>query len=272
MPSRSRTIRENTRCEVEEPISTPTLRIQISSSPSRLRPMLEKKIRPPCSSVSIFTRQPLSADLVGWALRPHAHPHPTTVPQCPRWLTSPFYRVGKIADDIRTIHRPYQAILPTLRRVAPSNSLRQLALEVLVVELRLHAVDHALAREGLHVLLGDERVFHPVGDGCAAFGDVHGGIVGMDLAGRARLAARIVGAEPGGEAQGITGCAEMLVVPARAAGRRRDEADRLVGDALDEVRFSVAPRRDARMIGPRVGITLPLYSAELGPRGVGVGL
>src|SRR5260221_5458488 len=243
-------MRENTRCEVDEPISTPTLRIQISSSPSRLRPLLEKKIRPPCSSVSIFTRQPLSADLVGWALRPHAHPHPTTVPQCPRWLTSPFYRVGKIADDIRTIHRPYQAILPTLRRVAPSNSLRQLALEGLVVELPLHAVDDALAREGLHVLLGDERVFHPVGDGCAAFGDVHGRIVGMDLAGRTGLAARIVGAEPGGEPQGIAGRAEMLVVPARAAGRRPDKTDRLVGPALCEMRFAFLPRQNPPSAAP----------------------
>src|SRR5713226_9491147 len=102
-----------------------------------------------------------------------------------------------------------------------SNPLRQLALVVLVVELRLHAVDHALAREGLDVLPGDERVFHPVGDGCAAFGDVHGGVVSMDLAGRAGLATRIVGAEPGGEPQRITGRAEMLVVLAYCNGRRR---------------------------------------------------
>src|SRR6266436_1774035 len=129
----------------------------------------------------------------------------------------------------------------------PSNPLRQLALEVLVVELRRHAVDHALARKGLHVLPRDERVFHPIGDRCAALGDVHGGIVGMDLAGRTGLAARIVGAEPGSEPQGITGRAEMLVVPARAAGRRRDKTDRLVVDALDEVRFAIAPRRNARM-------------------------
>src|SRR5262245_1302460 len=43
-------MRENTRCEVEEPISTPTERMQISSSPSSVRPLLEKKIRPPSAS------------------------------------------------------------------------------------------------------------------------------------------------------------------------------------------------------------------------------
>src|SRR6516164_2701072 len=47
---RSSTMRENTRCEVEEPISTPTLRTTISSSSTRERPVLEKKIRPPCAS------------------------------------------------------------------------------------------------------------------------------------------------------------------------------------------------------------------------------
>src|SRR5712671_3317548 len=153
-----------------------------------------------------------------------------------------------------------------------SNPLRQLALVVLVVELRLHAVDHALTREGLHILLGDERVFHPVGDGRAAFGDVHGGIVGMNLAGRAGLAARIVGAEPGGEPQRITGRAEMLVVPARATGRRRDKTDRLVVDPLDEVRLAVLPRCDAGMFGPRVGVALALYADEHGRGSVGVGL
>src|SRR6266851_4753667 len=152
-----------------------------------------------------------------------------------------------------------------------SNPLRQLALVVLVVELRLHAVDYALAREGLDVLPGDERVLHPVGDGGAAFGDVHGGVVGMDLAGGAGLATRIVRAEPGGEPQRLAGCAEMLVVPARATRRRRDEANRLVVDPLDEVRLAIAPRRNAGMFRPRVGVPLALYADEHGRGGVGVG-
>src|SRR5947208_15398403 len=48
-------MRENTRCEVEEPISTPTLRTTISSSSTSERPVLEKKIRPPTSS-SVIVR------------------------------------------------------------------------------------------------------------------------------------------------------------------------------------------------------------------------
>src|SRR5215471_10327976 len=47
-------MRENTRCEVEEPMSTPTDRMQISSSPSSERPLLEKKIRPPSASPSVM--------------------------------------------------------------------------------------------------------------------------------------------------------------------------------------------------------------------------
>src|ERR1700712_2899915 len=43
-------MRENTRCDVDEPISTPTLSTTISSSPSSERPVLEKKTRPSCSS------------------------------------------------------------------------------------------------------------------------------------------------------------------------------------------------------------------------------
>src|SRR6266705_6639258 len=45
-------MRENTRCEVEEPISTPTLSTTTSSSSMSERPVLEKKIRPPCASSS----------------------------------------------------------------------------------------------------------------------------------------------------------------------------------------------------------------------------
>src|SRR5262249_35076650 len=44
-------MRANTRWEVDEPMSTPTLSRRISSSPSSVRPALEKKTRPPGSSV-----------------------------------------------------------------------------------------------------------------------------------------------------------------------------------------------------------------------------
>src|SRR5262249_177912 len=52
-------MRENTRCEVEDPISTPTLSTTTSSSSTSERPVLEKKIRPPCA--------PSSASMAGAA-------------------------------------------------------------------------------------------------------------------------------------------------------------------------------------------------------------
>src|SRR5229473_8608814 len=50
-------MRENTRCEVEEPISTPTLSTTISSSSTKERPVEEKKVRPPSAS-SVIARVP----------------------------------------------------------------------------------------------------------------------------------------------------------------------------------------------------------------------
>src|SRR5690242_14092054 len=111
--------------------------------------------------------------------------------------------------------------------------LRQFALVVLVVELRVHAVLAAVALEGLGVFLGDEGVLHPVGNRAAALRNIHAGVVGVDLAGRAGLAAGRVGPEPGGETQRVLGGAEMLVKPARPARRRRHHADRLIVDPLD---------------------------------------
>src|SRR5690348_2121188 len=95
--------------------------------------------------------------------------------------------------------------------------LRQLALVVLVVELRVHAVLRPVALEDLGIFLGDEGILHPVGNRRAALGDVHSGVVDVLLAGRAGLAARIMRAEPGGEPQRLLRGAEMLVKPARAA-------------------------------------------------------
>src|SRR5580704_7562710 len=154
----------------------------------------------------------------------------------------------------------------------PLHALRQLALVVLVVELRVHAVGGAFPRQDLVVFLDDERIFHPVGDGAAAFGDVHAGVVGVGFAGRAGLAAGIVRSEPRGEPQWLLRAAEVLVVPARPAGCRRDEADRLVVDALDEMALAVLPRIDAGMLRPRVGVALALDADEDGGRGVGVRL
>src|SRR5215813_4852887 len=162
-------MRENTRCEVDEPMSTPTVRRQISSSSASVRPVLEKKMRPP--SASAVMNEP--------------------------------------------------------------SLLRQLAFVVLVVEFRLHPVFGAVAPQGLVVFLADVRIFHPVRNRRAAFGDVHSGVVDMSLARRTGLAPGIVRPEPGGEPQRLLGRAEMLMEPAGAAGRRRHHADRLVVDALD---------------------------------------
>src|SRR4051794_40629848 len=43
-------MRENTRCDVDEPMSTPTLSTTISSSSTSERPVLEKNTRPPTAS------------------------------------------------------------------------------------------------------------------------------------------------------------------------------------------------------------------------------
>src|SRR5262249_35977229 len=101
-----------------------------------------------------------------------------------------------------------------------SNSLRQLASVSLIVELRLHAIDRTFAREDLAIFLSDKWILHPIRDRGAAFRDVHGGVIGMDLAGRARFTARIVRTEPRGKPQRFARCAEVLMVPSCAAGSR----------------------------------------------------
>src|SRR4030088_3123428 len=75
--------------------------------------------------------------------------------------------------------------------------LRQLALVTLVVELRVYAVLRAIADQGLGIFLGDERVFHPIRNGAAAFRDVHAGVVDVGFARRAALAARCSGFSSG---------------------------------------------------------------------------
>src|ERR1700744_1187448 len=149
-------MREKTRCEVDEPISTPTESTHNSSSSPKVRPVLEKKMRPPWGTSS---------------------------------LTPSFFR-------------------------------QQPAIIALVI-FRTHAVLGAFAFHPLGVFLAQERIFHVIGDRGAAFRDVHRRIVGMLLARRAGLGAGIVRTEPGGEAERLLRRAEMLVIPARAARRRR---------------------------------------------------
>ena len=64
----------------------------------------------------------------------------------------------------------------------------------------------------------------------------------------------------------------MLVVPARAAGRRRHHADRLVVDALDLVGMAVLPGRQAVAFRPGVGVALALEADQHRRRGVRVRL
>ena len=64
----------------------------------------------------------------------------------------------------------------------------------------------------------------------------------------------------------------MLVEPARAAGRRRHHAERLVVDALDLLGLAVLPRRHAVPLRPGVGVAVALQADQHGGRGVGVRL
>src|SRR5204863_55264 len=82
----------------------------------------------------------------------------------------------------------------------------------------------------------------------------------------------VVRAEPGGEAERVFRYAEVLVVPARAAGRGAHHPDRLVVDALHFVHAAVLPRRDAQPLGPGIGVALALDADEHRGRGVDVSL
>src|SRR5438552_12550679 len=206
-------MRENTRCEVEEPISTPTLSTTTSSSSTSERPVLEKKIRPPCASSS--------------------------------------------------------AIMPG----APCSRARELGYDgAFLVEFGVHSARHPFRLELCLVLGADEGIFHPVWDRAAPFGDIHRGVVGVLLAGRAGLATRIMRPEPGGQAQRLLRRPEVLVVPARAAGRSRHHANRLVVDAPDLVGLTVLPRSDAASFRPGIGVALSFETNQHRGRGVRVRL
>src|SRR6266700_6697672 len=61
-------MREKTRCEVDEPMSTPTLNTQIWSSSASVRPVDEKKIRSPsapCSMMGIWIESPAARRVDG---------------------------------------------------------------------------------------------------------------------------------------------------------------------------------------------------------------
>src|SRR6266568_9075920 len=64
-------MRENTRCEVDEPISTPTLKTTISSSSTSERPVLEKKMRPPSASSPLMTPERIAPSSGAHEFRHH---------------------------------------------------------------------------------------------------------------------------------------------------------------------------------------------------------
>src|SRR4051812_17105718 len=112
------------------------------------------------------------------------------------------------------------------------------------------------------------RVFHPVRNGCSALGDVHPRVVDVLLARRTGFTPRIIRAEPCHQAQRLFRDAEMMMLPPRAAGCRRDHADGLVIDALDLILVTILPRCYAQALGPSVGVALALDADEDGGRGV----
>src|SRR5580700_518520 len=234
-------MRENTRCEVEEPMSTPTESTHNSSSSPKVRPVEEKKMRPPCASswASSVMKLPVSSSAKA--------DDPVIAGSC-EWRPQRLRLLG--APPSRGM---------TARRICRTPSFfRQQAPIIALVIFRPHAVLGALALHGLGVFLPQERILHVIGDRGAAFGNIHRRVIGVLLAGRAGLAAGIMRAEPGGEAESLFRGAEMLVVPARAARRRRHHADRLVVDALDFVHLAVFPRRQAETLGPCVSVALAL--------------
>src|SRR5690349_21639519 len=190
-------MREKTRCEVDDPISTPTESTQSSSSSPKVRPVLEKKMRPPISSV----------------MR----------------AASRVRHSGAERSEEPGIHNPVRREygFRVRRCAAPRNDgtskplsfLRQQSAIVALVIFRAHPVLGPFLPHALGVFLTQKRILHVIGDRGAAFGNIHCGVVGMFLTGRSRLAAGIVRAEPRGEPERLFGRAEMLVKLARPARR-----------------------------------------------------
>src|SRR5262245_1957846 len=217
-------MREKTRCEVDEPISTPTLSTTISSSSTSERPVLVKKMRPPSSSPAIRK------------------------------------------TDRPSRMRPQAACVP-------ASCARELGHGgALLVKAGLHSARHPFRLERRLVFGADEGILHPVGDGRAALGNIHPGVIDVLLAGRARLAPRIVRPEPRGQTQRLFRRAEVLVIPARPAGGRRYHPDRLVVDALDLVAMAVFPGSDAVTLRPGIGVALAREADQHGRRRVRVRL
>ena len=179
-------MRENTRCEVDEPISTPTLRTTISSSSTSDAPGAGEENAAARRVVGHFSMPAI------------------VVARRPAPVSRTLIRVNSTDDRITA----FAVMTPgTRRNLRPRTSARR----PLLVEFGSIRLCTPSALSFASYSRADERVLHPVRDGGAALGDVHRGVVGVLLAGRARLAAGIVRAEPGGQPQRVLRGAEMLV-------------------------------------------------------------
>src|SRR3984957_2558693 len=248
-------MRENAGCGFAEPIPTPTESTPNSSSSPKVRPVEEKKMRPPCASSWASSVMKLSVSSSAKA------DDPVIAGSC-EWRPPRLRLFGAPPSRGKTGGRGCKI---------PSFFWQQAPIIALVI-FRPHAVLGALALHGLAVFLPQERILHVIGDRRAAFRNIHRRVIGVLLAGRAGLAAGIVRPEPGGEAERFFRGAEMLVIPARAARRRRHHADRLIVDAFDFVHLAVLPRRQTEALGPSVGVALALDADQHRRRSVSVGL
>src|SRR5581483_6463971 len=214
-PSRVSSRREKTRCEVEEPMSTPTLVSWRFSSSCMWRWALENE---PRGGVAI------------------------KLPSV--W--------GCLASRVQGL-----ALSQTL------NSRRQtrddFCLVGVGVKLGFHARLGADFFERLLELFAQEGIFLVVGDRRAAVFHVDGAIVDGPFAGTAAVAARRVGAEPGGETKRLLARAEVRVKPVAAHGRRAHHADRLVVLAADFFGRALFPGMGAELGRPGVGVA---FAAE----------
>src|SRR5579872_4864268 len=171
-------MRENTRCEVDEPMSTPTERTHSSSSSPNVLPVEEKKMRPPWASSSVIYLLPHTS-FRGAAQRRARNPYPLC-----RGYGFRAPRFARPRNDKRSFLRQQPAIIA-------------------LVIFRAHAVLGAFALHALGVFFPQERILHVVGDRGAAFGNIHRGVVCVLFARRAGLAARIVRTKPRGEPEGF---------------------------------------------------------------------
>src|SRR5262245_45916696 len=265
-------MRENTRCEVEEPMSTPTLSTTISSSSTSERPVEEKKMRPPWASSVMLRIQRCRVGKGGGYACPSGKDYRAPCPRVLASSTSLHDGVGTAYDSTCRAVKPCQRLCPPYDSPILSRTHEFRHYGALLVEVILHPVLRAFRLELGGEFLAQIWILHVVRDRRSALRNIHGRIVGVLFAGRAGLAARIVRAEPGGEPEALLGRVEVLVKPARAARRRRHHAELGVVDALDLSSLAVLPRRHAAAFRPSVGVTVGFQADQHGRRSVRVRL